>query len=369
MKYYIICGERSGDMHAGNLAEAIQKYDPSAIIRAVGGNYLQEAGADIAYHYEDIAIMGFAEVLMQFNKVRKKIRMVKEDIIRYRPDALVLVDFGGFNLRIADFAKKNNVRIFYYITPKVWAWNQKRALKIRKLVDKMYVILPFEKEFYKKYDWEVEYVGNPVFDQIRKYQPTSDFLTKHNLAGNKKVVALLPGSRRQELQKVLPIYRSLLSRFPEVQFVIAGVRSLPQHMYNDFEMNKNVDVIYEQAYDLLSNADAAVVTSGTATLETALFDVPQVVVYKTNSLTYSIAKRLININYISLVNLICDKEVVKELIQNDMTPAKVGDELDQLLFNNGYRHSMLQEYSHIKEILGSQSASETTAELIVKDLQ
>jgi lipid-A-disaccharide synthase len=369
MKYYIITGERSGDMHAGNLIRQVRAKDPEAEVRGVGGEYLQDAGADIAWHYDDIAIMGFAEVVLNFRQVLKKFSKVKKDILNYQPEVLILVDFGGFNLRIASFAKKHHIRIFYYITPKVWAWNQKRALKIKRLVDRMLVILPFEKEFYKKFDWEVDYVGNPIFDAIKAYTPNKNFYEQNGLPENRKLIALLPGSRKQELLKVIPLYNNLISRFKEVHFCIAGIKSLTDDLYAELNNLPNASVIFEQTYDLLSNADAAVVTSGTATLETALFNVPQVVVYKTTTVSYAIAKSLIKVDYISLVNLICGKEVVKELIQRDMNPDTVGEELDHLLNDEQRRKQIFSDYIKIRKILGETSASETAAAIMVQDLK
>lgn len=369
MKYYIITGERSGDMHAGNLIRQIKLHDQQAEVRGVGGDYLQKAGADIAWHYSDIAIMGFAEVVLSFRKVLKKFSIVKKDIAKYQPDVLILVDFGGFNLRIANFANKRGLRVFYYITPKVWAWNQKRALKIKRLVDRMFVILPFEKEFYRKFNWEVDYVGNPIFDAIKAYTPNQAFHKQNGLPEDKKLVALLPGSRKQELIKIIPLYLKIISRFNDVHFCIAGVKSLPDNLYKTLNDLPNASVIFEQTYGLLSNADAAVVTSGTATLETALFNVPQVVVYKTTMVSYAIAKSLIRVDFISLVNLICGKEVVKELIQRDMNPDTVGEELKILLNNEERRKQMFEDYLEIKKILGETSASETAAAMMVQDLK
>lgn len=369
MKYYIITGERSGDMHAGNLLKALNKADTAAEARAVGGDYLKKAGADIAFHYADIAVMGFAEVVFSFRKVMNTFKMVRKDLYNYNPDVLILVDFGGFNIRMAKFAKSKGIKVYYYITPKVWAWNQKRALKIKERVDRMFVILPFEKEFYKKFDWQVDYVGNPVVDAINSYEVNVDFLKEHDLSNEKKLVALLPGSRRQELIKITPLYKDLVSGFTDVQFVVAGVKSLPEELYGEINALPNVTIIYEETYDLLNNADAAVVTSGTATLETALFNVPQVVVYKTHPISFMIASNLIRVNYISLVNLIADEEVIKELIQEKMNPKEVSQELHKLLFREDEISRIKNGYQKLRKVLGDQNAAETTAGLINKYLR
>ena len=369
MKYYIITGERSGDMHAGNLFNQIRQKDRQAQARGVGGEYLEKAGMEIAWHYGDIAIMGFAEVVLNFRRVLKKFSIVKKDILTYQPDVLILVDFGGFNLKIAKFAKKHRLRVFYYVTPKVWAWNQNRAWKIKRLVDRMFVILPFEREFYRKYNWEVDYVGNPIFDAIKEFTPNDDFLKQNGLPEDKKIVALLPGSRKQELQKIIPLYHQLIDSFSNTHFCIAGVKNLSGDLYVQLNELPNATVIFEQTYDLLSHADAAVVTSGTATLETALFNVPQVVVYKTTTVSYAIAKRLIRVPYISLVNLVCGREVVRELIQRDMDADKVAAEVDLLLNNEQRRKEIFEGYAEIRSILGDMPASETAAEMMVTELR
>ena len=368
MKYYIITGERSGDMHAGNLLREIKKLDNAAQVRGVGGDYLERAGATLSWNYSEIAVMGFAEVALKFREVLKRFSRVKKDVLSFGPDVLILVDFGGFNLRMAAFAKKHGIRVFYYITPKVWAWNQKRALKIKKLVDRMFVILPFEKDFYKKFDWEVDYVGNPLFDSIKAFSPDPDFKRNNNIPENKKIVALLPGSREQELKNVLPVYEKLIKEFKDVHFIIAGVKSLPEKLYLEVKSAPNCSVLYEKTYDILSISSAAIVTSGTATLETALFNVPQVVVYKTTAISYLIAKSLIRVKYISLVNLICEKEVVKEMIQNDMNYDNISRELDLLLKDETHRKEIFTSYQEIRTRLGASRASEKAAALMVAEL-
>ncbi|MBO9702508.1 MAG: lipid-A-disaccharide synthase [Sporocytophaga sp.] len=366
MKYYVICGERSGDLHASNLCKEIIRLDSNAQIRGIGGDYLAETGVTLYSHFKDIAFMGFWEVFKNLNTINKILEKTKVDIISYKPDVLLLVDFGGFNLKIAAFAKAQGIKVYYYISPKVWAWNQGRANKIKKVVDKMFVILPFEKDFYKKFDFNVDYVGNPVFDAVANFKSDPAFLSKHNLEG-KQVIAVLPGSRKQEVEATLHYMVSVLPSFPEFTFVVAGVSNLPSDYYDNFKREGRVAVIFDETYDLLSHAKAAVVTSGTATLETALFEVPQVVVYKTSAVTYNIAKFLITVKFISLVNLIAGYEVVKELIQSDFSPSNLITELKKIIHGKE-RQEQLNGYQKIKEILEGPGASKRAAELMVKYL-
>src|SRR5690554_2951029 len=315
MKYYLIAGERSGDLHASNLIHSIKAIAPDATFRGMGGDYMEAEGLSLAVHYDQVAVMGFVEVLLGFQKVLKYLSVVKKDIEAFGPDALILVDYGGFNIKMAKFAKKRGIPVHYYIPPKVWAWNQKRAYTLKKNIDRLYAILPFEKEFYQKFGWDIHYVGNPLLDEIKKFVPHEFFHQKNELSYD-PIVALLPGSRKQEVTKMMDLMVEIAPRYQHAQFVIAGVSNLDPTVYQDAE-SAGIKVVFDQTYDLLHHANAAVVTSGTATLETALFGVPQVVVYKTSSISYHIAKRLIKVPYISLVNLIAGKEVVKELIQED----------------------------------------------------
>jgi lipid-A-disaccharide synthase len=333
----------------------------------MGGNYSKDAGVELAVDYAQVALMGFLEVLLGFRKVLKYLRLVKKDILTFKPDALILVDYGGFNMKIAAFAKKNNIPVHYYIPPKVWAWNQKRALKLKAFTDQIYSILPFEPDFFKKYDMDVLYVGNPLLDEISKFRPHEFFFQKNEL-NYQPIIALLPGSRVQEINGMLDRMVSLVKEFPNAQFVIAGVGDLGSDIYQR-GVDAGIRVIYDQTYDLLSHAIAAVVTSGTATLETALFRVPQIVVYRTSSISYAIAKNLIRVPYISLVNLIADREVVKEFIQNDFSIPNLKMELQQILGNQVYRGHMLQGYDLVKERIGETSASDTAAELILESLE
>lgn len=366
-KIYIISGERSGDLHASNLVLALNNLEPNAEFRGMGGSYSKEAGVELAVDYSEVALMGFLEVVLGFRKVLKYLNLVKKDLLTYQPDALILVDYGGFNMKIAAFAKTNGIPVHYYIPPKVWAWNQKRALKLKAYTNQVYSILPFEPEFFQKFDMKVHYVGNPLLDEIRKFKP-HDFFFQKNEISYQPIVALLPGSRKQEINAMLDRMVSLVKEFPNVQFVIAGVDSLPE---SDYQLAKNagIKVVYNQTYDLLSHATAAVVTSGTATLETALFRVPQIVVYRTSSVSYLIAKNLIKVPFISLVNLIAGKEVVKELIQDDFSIDNLKLELNRIFTNVVYKGEMLQGYDLIQERIGEGSASETTAELILESLK
>lgn len=366
-KFYIISGERSGDLHASNLVLAMQKLDLNSKFRGMGGSYSADAGVDLVVDYSEVGVMGFLEVVLGFRKVLKYLSLIKKDLLVYRPDALILVDYGGFNMKIAAFAKENGIPVHYYIPPKVWAWNQKRALKLKAFTDQIYSILPFEPEFFEKYDMNVHYVGNPLLDEIRKFK-SHDFFFQKNELSYQPIIALLPGSRKQEINGMLDRLVSLVREFPNAQFVIAGVGSLPELAY-DPARTAGIKVVIDQTYDLLSHATVAVVASGTATLETALFRVPQIVVYRTSSISYMIAKNLIRVPYISLVNLIAGKEVVKELIQDDFTVENLKGELNRIFSNVVYKGEMLQGYDLIQERIGDSSASDSTAELILDYLK
>ncbi|WP_091649681.1 lipid-A-disaccharide synthase [Algoriphagus ornithinivorans] len=365
-KIYIISGERSGDLHASNLIQALKVTDSSIQFRGMGGSYSKEAGLDLAVDYSEVALMGFIEVVLGFRKVIKYLNLVKKDLLNYKPDILVLVDYGGFNMKIAQFAKANHIPVHYYIPPKVWAWNQKRALKLKAFTDKVYSILPFEPDFFKKYDMEVKYVGNPLLDEIKKFK-AHDFFFQKNELSYAPIIALLPGSRTQEVLAMLNKMIALVPKFPNAQFVIAGVDGLNPNLYKPAK-EAGIKLVFNQTYDLLSHATAAVVTSGTATLETALFRVPQIVVYRTSPISYHIAKRLIRIPYISLVNLIADQTVVKELIQDDFSIENLEKELLLILGNPIYKGQMLQGYDLIRERLGDQEASNAVASSILQEL-
>ena len=363
MKYYIIAGERSGDLHASNLVKALYDFDPNAEFRGIGGELMSGAGVGLLMHYSNLALMGFKEVFMKFLKLRKILKATKDDLLKFQPDVLILVDSAGFNLRIAKFADKNKLTTYYYISPKIWAWNQGRAVKIKNLIDRMFVILPFEKEFYKKFDYDVDYVGNPLLDAVNDFEPASDFRKETGLK-DKPVIAVLPGSRKQEVMLILEVMLSVIPYFPDHQFVVAGVDNLSRELYKPAEAHAQVTIVFGQTYDLLSVSEAAVVTSGTASLETALLDVPQVVCYKTSNVTYQIAKRLIKVGYISLVNLIAGEEVVKELIQHELTTENLKGSLKEILPEGKNRANVMTGYQKVKGLLGSKKASQNTAKLM-----
>lgn len=369
MKYYIIAGEASGDLHGSNLIKALRKEDSDAVIRCWGGDLMQKAGGELAKHYKEMAFMGFLEVLKNLTSIFKNIAFCKEDITAFEPDVIIFIDFSGFNLRIAKWAHEKGFKTNYYISPQVWASRANRVKKVKKYIDKMNVILPFEKDFYAKYDYHVEFVGHPLLDAIASsdLKDAQNFRAENRLNPQKPIIALLPGSRKQEVEKMLGIMLTTVSHYPDYQFVIAGAPSLEDYFYSQFTGNQNVHFVSNQTYSLLQNAHAALVTSGTATLETALFKVPQVVCYKGNWISYQIAKRIITLDYISLVNLIMEKEVVKELIQNDLTAKNLESELGKLL-DSKIRTQILADYDLLEEKLGGKGASEKTAKLIVENL-
>lgn len=364
MKYYIIAGEASGDLQAAYLIKELKNADVSANFRCFGGELMEQQGAKIVKNYKELAFMGVEDVLMNLRTIFRNIAFCKEDVSQYQPDVLILVDYPGFNMKIAKWAKANNIKVFYYISPKIWAWNQKRVHQIKKIVDKMFVILPFETAFYKKFNYTVDFVGHPLLDIIAN-QPSVDFSTfckTHNLS-NKPIIALLPGSRKQEISAMLNLMLSVVDAYPDYQFVIAGAPSQNLSFYQPY-LTKNVAIIENKTYNLLQQSTAALVVSGTATLETALFNVPQVVCYKTGWLFYNLAKMVVKIKYISLVNLIANKEVVKELIQAELTTKNLKIELTKILAEP-YKTNMLNDYIAIKEKLGGKGASKRAAALMV----
>lgn len=368
MKYFLLAGERSGDLHGANLMRAIRRHDPEARFRAWGGDGMEAAGAILLKHYRDLAFMGLWEVLKNWRTLRGLMRRCQEDILDFGPDAVVLIDYGGFNLRIARFAKQRGLTTFFYISPKVWAWNQNRALRIKRDVDRLFVIFPFEVEFFNQYDYAVDYVGNPLFDAIAAFQPDPQFLEKNHLTG-KPLVALLPGSRRQEVEKILPVMLRAVRHFPQYQFVVAAVSNLPRDLYDHLLGDLGLPLITDAAYDLLAYAEAALVTSGTATLETALLNVPQVVCYRTSALTYEVGKRLLRVPFISLVNLVAGREVVKELIQTELNETRLVEELKKITVQPDARARQLAGYAEIRRVLGEAGASERAGELMVKYLR
>ncbi len=367
MKYYLVAGEASGDLHGANLMRALKAVDPDASFRYFGGDKMQQEGGTLVKHYADMAFMGFTEVVLNLRTILRNMKTCKEDVLAYQPDALILIDFPGFNLKIAEFAKNKGIKVCYYISPKVWAWNQKRVLRIKKVVDKMFCILPFEVAFYKGWDMEIDYVGNPLLDEIALFKPDPQFRELHQL-GNKKIIALLPGSRKQEIERLLPVMLSTAAGFPEYQFVIAGAPSFQPDYYAQFNGGNAVPLVFGQTYNLLQHAHAAIVASGTATLEAALFQIPQVVVYKGGAISIAIARMVVNIKYISLVNLIMDKKVVTELIQEDCNTTLLSSTLGDIL-EGPVRETMLLDYKALATVMGTPGASERTAELITKFLK
>lgn len=369
MKFYLIAGERSGDLHGGNLMKAIKRLMPEATFRGFGGDDMHTAGLDLVVHYRELAFMGFAEVLANLTTISKKLKQCQQDIVQFKPDVIILIDYAGFNLRIAKFAKARGIKVYWYISPKVWAWNQNRAWKLKASVDKLFVILPFEKQFFKRYNWEVDYVGNPVLDAVKAHQPDPLFLSKNRFKPDVPLVAFLPGSRKQELHNIVPLMAAVAARLPHIQFGIATVNNVSSDLYDPLKGLPNVHSIDGTTYDLLAHANAAIVTSGTATLETALFKVPQVIVYKTSWLSYAIGKLVIRVPFISLVNLVAEREVVKELIQQDASEENVLSELKNILEVKTYREGIGKGYNEIINVLDTGSASENTARLMVEYLQ
>ena len=361
MRYYIIAGEASGDLHGSNLIRELLNNAPSSKIRCWGGEKMESNGGELVMHYRDLAFMGFVEVVKNLPAIFRNIAFCKKDILSFQPDALILIDYPGFNLRIAKWAKTVGLKVIYYISPQVWAWKENRVKLIRKCVDKMLVILPFEKAFYKKWDFEVEYVGHPLVEVINNFKPkTTGTLSP-------KIIALLPGSRKQEILQKLPVMLQVTRNFPDYLFKVAKAPGIQDQFYENILLGyNNVETITNETYQLLSEATAALVTSGTATLETALFKVPEIVCYKGNAISYQIAKRLIKIKYISLVNLIMDKEVVRELIQDDLTVENLNLELEQILNNPQKREHMLLDYDNLMNQLSlGGNASENAAKIII----
>jgi len=367
MRYYIIAGEASGDLHGANLMKELKIADPAAQFRAWGGDMMEEAGAELVKHYRDLAFMGFTEVIQNLRTILGNIAFCKKDINAHKPDVLILIDYPGFNLRIAEYAHEQGIRVFYYISPQIWAWKQSRVHKIKKFVERMFVILPFEKDFYSRFGMEVDFVGHPLLDSLEQqkvsFSGAKDFRKKFNLS-DKKIIALLPGSRKQEISVMLPLMLSARSSFPDYQFVIAGAPSLPVEFYNSLTASSNTPVISGVTYELVSHASAALVTSGTATLETALLGTPEVVCYKGGRISYTIARSLIKVKFISLVNLIMDRLVVTELIQDKLNPKNIEAELKAIL-DSGKKDKMLEEYKELVNKLGGSGASKKTAELMV----
>ncbi|MDP1818151.1 MAG: lipid-A-disaccharide synthase [Leadbetterella sp.] len=365
MKYYIIAGEASGDLHGSNLIKQLQVQDPTANIRCWGGDLMQSTGATLVKHYRDLAFMGFAEVIKNLPTILGNLKWCKQDIAEFKPDAIILIDYPGFNLRIAEWAKANGLKVIYYISPQVWAWKANRVKKMRTCIDLMLCILPFEKDYYKtNWNWDVEYVGHPLIEVIDAYTKEN---TQQLNPQKKQIIALLPGSRKQEIAKKLPIMLSVAAHFKDYSFVVAKAPGQDDSFYGPFlEGYENVNVVKNGTYDLLLNAKAALVTSGTATLETALFGVPEVVCYKASNISYQIAKRLIKIKYISLVNLIMDKLVVKELIQEELNTTNLVAALNDLFSNETKQLQLQKDYTQLKAVLtaGGHASSQAASKII-----
>ena len=375
MRYYIIAGEASGDLHGSNLIKELKLLDGNAVIRCWGGDMMQQQGVELVKHYRELAFMGFVEVIKNLKTILNNLKFCKEDILQFKPDVIILIDYPGFNLRIAEWAKQQNIKVIYYISPQVWAWKENRVKKMKECIDKMLVILPFEKDYYKnKWNWEVEYVGHPLVEVVNGWSladgreqlkvgsgqsavgNTENIITNENhtsaISHRTPVIALLPGSRKQEILKKLPVMLEVSKAFADYNFVVAKAPGVDESFYDELlKPYPNVSYVSGKTYDLLLQSKAALVTSGTATLETALFGVPEVVCYKGNAVSYQIAKRLITIKYISLVNLIMDKEVVKELIQNELTAANLQYELNELLNNPEKIAQIKEDYRQLKEKL------------------
>ena len=369
MKYYLIAGEASGDLHGSYLMNALSEKDPQAEFRAWGGDLMEESGAVLVKHIKELAFMGFWEVITHLFTILNNIKSCKKDILDYQPDVILYIDYPGFNLRIAQWAKSQGFKNHYYISPQVWAWKENRVVKMKQCLDALYVILPFEKLFFeKKHQFPVDFVGHPLMDSIPQRPVNKSFFEQHQLTSNQPLIALLPGSRMQEIKKILPLFILVSKQFPKHQFIIAGAPGLEIEQYKPFIKNTDIKVVHGATYDLLQNSTAALVTSGTATLETALFEVPQMVCYRTSTISYWIGKRIVKLPFISLVNLILNKEVVKELIQKDCSLKNLSQELKRLL-NSEEQKKIKKEYHQLKILLGEGGASEKAASLIYQRIQ
>ena len=374
MKYYIITGEASGDLHASNLMKELKNEDAQADFRFLGGDLMQAQGGEMVKHYRETAFMGFVTVLKNLKAIRANFTLCETDLLAYAPDVLILVDYPGFNLRMAAFAKKHGIRVHYYISPKIWAWKESRVKKIKAHVDRMFTIFPFETEFYKKHNYEVSFGGNPLLDAIENREnkdESFDHFVERNQLDAKPIIALLAGSRKQEIERILPVMLKVADRFPNYQFVVAAAPSITKEFYASVSKVSKLRFVYGQTYDLLQQSKAALVASGTATLETALLRIPQVVCYKMSggSLAYRLGKMLLNIKYISLVNLVVDKFVVKELIQQYCNPKAISSELDLILNDEAYRSQMLANYEDLSKHLGGAGASSRFAKMIYDDVK
>lgn len=374
MKYYIIAGEASGDLHGSNLMKELKVADSEATFRYFGGDLMQAVGGDLVKHYREMAFMGILDVVMNFKTIKRNMEFCKKDMLEFQPDVLILIDYPGFNLRIAEFAKQNNIKVHYYISPKLWAWKEYRVKKVKAFVDEMFTIFPFETAFYKKHDFKVNYVGNPLMDSLHSFNQTAqkkeDFFAKNKL-DDRPIVALLCGSRIKEIKRILPIMVAASKDLSDFQFVIAGVGSMDKKVYTDIIGENKISIVIDHTYDLLNNAFTALVASGTAALETALFNVPQTVLYKVEGgLLMDVIMRdvVLKTNWVSLPNIILGKEAVLELIQKRMTLKKVSAELNKLLYDYEYRSKIADDYAQLKQLMGEPGCSKRTAEKIIQTL-
>ncbi|MFC2086540.1 lipid-A-disaccharide synthase [Bacteroidota bacterium] len=371
MKYFIIAGEASGDLHGSYLIDSLNNLDPDAEFMCFGGDNMKEKGAIVLKHLNELAFMGITEVANNLGLILKNLKYCKKSIVQYKPDVIILIDYPSFNLKIAKYSKLRGFRTIYYISPKLWAWKEYRIKMIQNFVDIMFVIFPFEVNYYRKFNFPVQFLGNPLLDALEEKLPElatyDDFIAKHKLE-NKLVIAILPGSRKHEIQRMLPVMLKPVNEYPDFQFIIAGAPAINQLVYDEIIGNNNIPVLFNATYEILKVSVAALVTSGTATLETALIGIPQVVCYKTTQIAYIVGKQLIKLNYISLVNLIMNKQVVKELLQYDFTEENVKNELDKLLFDLEYRSNILKNYEFIRKLLGGPGASQRIANQIYEFL-
>lgn len=369
MKYYLVAGEASGDLHGSNLMKGLKLHDSNAEFRFFGGDLMQAEGGVLVKHYREMAFMGFLEVVKNLRAISRNFDVCQTDIAAYKPDVVILIDYPGFNFRIAKWAKERGIKVFYYIAPKVWAWKEGRVKRIQLYVDKLFTIFPFETEYFRKFGIEVCYEGNPLIDaldQKRALLPSFEEFVEKNGLDDRKIVALLAGSRKQEVEKSLPIMKQVAARFPQYQFVVAGAPSLTREYYAPFISDGTVHMVYNQTYELFSVATAALVTSGTATLEAALHNVPQAVCYRTSFLSAMIAKQFIKVKWISLVNIIMNREVVREMLQYDMTVGTLSKELTALLPGGEKHEQVLHDYAELMTMLGEVGSSERTAKTMVE---
>ncbi|RIJ46228.1 lipid-A-disaccharide synthase [Maribellus luteus] len=375
MRYYLIAGEASGDLHGSNLMKELKTADSGAVFRYFGGDLMQAVDGELVKHYREMAFMGFLNVILNLKTIARNLEFCKKDLLQFKPDVLILIDYPGFNLRIAEFAKQNNIKVYYYISPKVWAWKEYRVKKIKACVDEMFTIFPFETGFYRKHGMDVHYVGNPLMDSFAEFQKTAlsgpEFIQKNQL-GERPLVALLAGSRVQEIKRTLPVMKVISSLFPDFQFVLAGVKSIDDSLYQSYLKDADIKLIYDQTYDLLNNAHTALVASGTAALETALFGVPQTVIYKVEGgwVTDFIFRHFIfKMVGVSLPNIIMEREIVRELVQAKMTLKNVKSEMQKLLYNKEYRAQIRADYQQLWEMMGEPGCSKRAADKMVELLK